>query len=650
MRRQTKEKVVILGGGVAGMSAAHELAERGFDVEVFERRNVPGGKARSLAVVEAPEQMPARVGRLPLAGEHGFRFFPGFYKHVVDTMGRIPFGPGTVADNLVDTTAIQIANYGRPSVFMPARFPHAPGDLRTAISCVLDVLGGRLEISVAETAFLASKVWQILTSCEERRMTEYEQISWYDFIEANDRSAAYQSVFGHGITRSLVAAKARRASTKTIGNIFLQMLLYIVQPGTAADRVLSGPTSEVWIEPWREHLASMGVVYQVDAEVQAINVNRGRVTGATIVQRGATFQAQGDYFLAALPVERLAALITPALAAADPALAALPELSKSVEWMNGIQFYLNEDVPLVHGHTIYLQSPWALTSVSQAQFWSDYEMSAHGDGKVRGILSVDISNWQTPGLNGKTAVQCTREEIKQEVWNQMILGVNVGGETVLRDEHLHSWFLDPDVMDSDPTVPGFETNLEPLLVNYIDTWRLRPEAVTRIPNFFLASDYVRTHTDLATMEAANEAARRATNGVIAASGADVALCSVWPLREPDVLTPLKAYDRQRFRRGLPWGGAFGELAQRALGVASAASTAANSSGQGEGLEVGQLSEVAGRLRRDAHALAAFASAHELWSSDAPAGAPAGAPDTAGRASSAVRDDEATVRRVRISSE
>ena len=30
-------KVIILGGGVAGMSAAHELAERGFEVEVYER-------------------------------------------------------------------------------------------------------------------------------------------------------------------------------------------------------------------------------------------------------------------------------------------------------------------------------------------------------------------------------------------------------------------------------------------------------------------------------------------------------------------------------------------------------------------------------------------------------------------------------------
>ena len=42
------KKVAILGGGVGGMSAAHELIERGFDVDVYEAKPQPGGKALSL--------------------------------------------------------------------------------------------------------------------------------------------------------------------------------------------------------------------------------------------------------------------------------------------------------------------------------------------------------------------------------------------------------------------------------------------------------------------------------------------------------------------------------------------------------------------------------------------------------------------------
>ena len=36
------KKVIIIGGGVAGMTAAHELGARGFDVVVYELRNIAG--------------------------------------------------------------------------------------------------------------------------------------------------------------------------------------------------------------------------------------------------------------------------------------------------------------------------------------------------------------------------------------------------------------------------------------------------------------------------------------------------------------------------------------------------------------------------------------------------------------------------------
>ena len=48
-------RVIVLGGGVAGMSAAHELIERGFEVVVLERGSLPGGKARSIPVVDDGE-------------------------------------------------------------------------------------------------------------------------------------------------------------------------------------------------------------------------------------------------------------------------------------------------------------------------------------------------------------------------------------------------------------------------------------------------------------------------------------------------------------------------------------------------------------------------------------------------------------------
>jgi 15-cis-phytoene desaturase len=98
-------------------------------------------------------------------------------------------------------------------------------------------------------------------------------------------------------------------------------------------------------------------------------------------------------------------LVDDSLKALAPSFATLDKLR--TEWMNRIQFYLAQDVPLEFGHTLYADSPWAITSISQRQFWNHSNLADFGDGRVRGILSVDISDWETPGIvYGKAAVLC----------------------------------------------------------------------------------------------------------------------------------------------------------------------------------------------------------------------------------------------------
>ena len=171
-----------------------------------------------------------------------------------------------MADNLVDTTRCQLNRYGRHPIDLIARSPRTITDVRVMLDDLGRFLGGDLDLTHDDLRFFGSKVWQIVTSCRERRNEEYEKIGWWEFIGAEQRSPAYQKLLGHGITRSLVAAKARTASTKTIGDIFVQLLFDIVTPGPSTDRVLNGPTNDVWIDPWRRYLESQGVVYHNDSK------------------------------------------------------------------------------------------------------------------------------------------------------------------------------------------------------------------------------------------------------------------------------------------------------------------------------------------------------------------------------------------------
>ena len=179
------------------------------------------------------------------------------------------------------------------------------------------------------------------------------------------------------------------------------------------------------------------------------------------------------------------------------------------------------------------------------------------------MISVDVSDWTSPGSTGRPAMECSREEFVREAWSQLKRSVN-GEKELLLDEDLHSWFLDPDIRD-DKTRSDFLRNVEPLLVNLENTWALRPEATTAIPNLFLASDYVRTYTDLATMEGANEAARRAVNGILDDVKFDGPRCEVWPLHQLELLAPWRLHDEMQFKAGLPWDDSLVHVAERAIG-------------------------------------------------------------------------------------
>jgi hypothetical protein len=114
---------------------------------------------------------------------------------------------------------------------------------------------------------------------------------------------------------------------------------------------------------------------------------------------------------------------------------------------------------------------------------------------------------------------------------------------MLDPARVRAWFLDPAI---EFAKPNENANLEPLLINTAGSWDDRPEATTRIPNLVLAADYVRTNTDLATMEGANEAARRAVNAILDATGSAAPRCQVFTLTEPSILRHARRLDQLRW--------------------------------------------------------------------------------------------------------
>lgn len=526
--------VAVLGGGVGGLSAAHELAKRGFKVRVYEAREVFGGKARSIPVPDS--------GTTPLPGEHGFRFFPGFYQHLDATMAEIPFEGQTVKDNLVQATEMLMARAdGANELIAPMKFPLDMGDLAKMVKFMFAV-ATTLGIPLHEFALFFERILAYLTACDERRLAEFEAQSWWEFTDAKNRSKAFQKFLATGMTRTLVAARAEEMSARTGCAILTQLLQDMAEVSGQPDRVLNGPTSEVWLDPWVDYLREKkNVVLYGRHQVAGIQCDGKRITGVTVVDKDGPKVIEADYYVAALPVERMQNLLTNDIRTADPQLARIDRLT--TRWMNGVQFYLDVPAKLPRGHAIFIDSPWALTALAQQQFWPQ-DLQVYGDGSVKDIVSVDVSDWDEPGLIYKKAANvCTEEEIFAEVWAQMAAHFD---HDEINEENVVHKFLDPGIEFPNPSKV---TNLEPLLINTAGSWKNRPDAVTRIPNLVLAADFVRTNTDLATMEGANEAARRAVNGILAKENAPYHPCRVFALKEPLALAPFRFTDALQWRLG-----------------------------------------------------------------------------------------------------
>jgi hypothetical protein len=626
-------RVLIVGGGVSGLSAAHELAERGFEVTLHEERNdtpcghrehlgdAYGGKARSYRVAAPPapvapalarggEPGPVRLTRIghvrdgrlaALPGEHGFRFFPAFYRHLPDTMSRIPLGGGSVADNLISPGRAQFASY-RVANRIPFLSEFPAGKDVPDLKKLLD--GSReLGLSPDDVLHYFGVLWRVLTSCKERRLAELETTTWFKFSGAAGRSSSYRDYFGVGSTRNLVASRAEDANARVIAEVSIQTWMPILFPrpwnfNDHGDRVLKGPTQDIWIRPWLKYLKSnrankSPVRFVPDSRLARIEVanglvkklvfHRGTPTPAELAalkaapsaaavkalnavlarRRRDVTNAEFDYVLLALPVERVADLIfgppvNKPLINADLDLQHLDLLARDTRWMSGIQFFLPSIPPeyrSLTGHVNLVDSPWALTAIVQSQSW---EAPYRTELQSKAVLSVCVSDWDTAGFNKKKARSCTPNEIAIEVWNQLVRAlprlddvgsVRTGTVGFALDDDL--WeravrrpeaVLDPDLYH----------NAEPLLVNTPGSWSYKPRAGTRIQNLLLAGDYVRTNTGLACMEAANESARAAVNEILLRSGSEKPRCEVWELPEPAFAKAAQARDLARFERGKDW--------------------------------------------------------------------------------------------------
>jgi 15-cis-phytoene desaturase len=511
-------RVRIFGGGVSGLTVAHELACReGFEVIVHEPRADLGGKARSQFSSGLP-------------GEHGFRFFPGWYLHVTDIMRRIPL-PGTATDRQRSlhgypepvSVVSKLREVRQTLTFRAGKAPQAFLQIPESIADLPEFLQGFSWVTEGLSAAeqlrtlqrIGLKFLLFFSTPPWLRAGRFDGQTLAQFLDAETLPAAVLSSL-KTVPKALVAMDAFEGSAFTFLNTSLLNLAPAWDHSLPKDRVLRGPTSRTWIEPWVASLKALGVqfVHGDAGRAERVHVENARVTGVT---SGSGELLTADAHVFAIPVGPLQELVrSSGLASAGPDFDAIAQLNLRTQTseMVGLQLYTNVPFQTQPGHLFFPDSQYGLTAISQLEIWDEEHIAPLRARGVQGVLSIDITQWRsdpfgrTPPAFALPLEASTSQELAELVMRQLGVYQLASGAPLLDPEHVVNHHVDDDID------LATELNRSELLVHPPGTWARRPLAQSSLGGLFFGSDFAKNPADLATMEGACSAGKLAARAVL----------------------------------------------------------------------------------------------------------------------------------------
>jgi len=428
-----------------------EVVVRGSANPRFDQSN-PIGRGRSNRVeFETVEQV--------IPGEHGFRFFPIFYRHLFDTMRRTPMldasgdsAGSTAFDQLVPTPhALLAQDDGQGPKVIDLRQFNSIRPLDDTLKILYDQIG----FTPRDLLGLQYFTLRYLLSGPGRRLQEAEPINLITYIGGDQPEKRFSKAaldFINRAPRALAAMSAVESDARTQLDITVQLLAAHSKEGITADMTLNGPTSTAWLAHWKSYLKIQGVKFFV-GEVESLQVLNGRlipeVSGPDGLHEPRPEDAYHPYqhplgdssdlgqhrFVLALPYQLASDLIWAAYhkvvvganppvfsgpfrqlldfdvlsgrrglddpAAPDPVrdpATGKPPLTYPLRTISGLQYFFPQEYRFGQGNVYFVDAPWALTSISQLAYWRERVRPV---GEFLGQISVDVGDWYAPYPAGR---------------------------------------------------------------------------------------------------------------------------------------------------------------------------------------------------------------------------------------------------------
>jgi NAD(P)-binding Rossmann-like domain len=523
-----RNRVAVFGGGPGGLSAALELAERGFEVDLYEKHEYLGGKARSETL-----EGTGTDGRKDLPLESGPHVYWGTYQHWNDTLSRVPSGTGegSILDNLVDANESLRATFGGGRRQLLNRH---------RIEFVRQVFSWKL---ILELPRLISKIIALATSGLLRQYDQLEHVTLTHYTGSVSRKGFELLAVLVGqvkVAPDLVSARETARNIQIFSGYCGTKGLGRHAEYVAA--ITQGPANEAVFAPFGRHLEKLGVRIHTGNELLTLTSSNGLVSAALVREPSdETRTVEADWYVLAVPQDIAPKVLAEELVNNDAQLARLDQLGE--QWLGAVNMFL-KGPRMPNGGTL---GPWQIVAIDYGAAVADFSQQ-YGDGTPMQWMSIDLQTWDYPGLlYGKTAKECTKEEFLDEILAHLAKFLPSSWGKLDRANVIR-WGTSP-LLRFEPGRPII--NDEPLFGAEVGTWAGQPRAVTAIDNLFIGATYARTSGGIDAMDCACEAARRSVTAILQRTGTVCELPFVDSYDAKGFLKKLWDYDDRRYLKGLP---------------------------------------------------------------------------------------------------
>jgi hypothetical protein len=485
--------VIILGGGIGGLTAAHVLINRGYNVTLFERNDVCGGLARSRESIN--KECPC---------EYSWRVFGSYYINLLNILQQIPYENKTVFENLVPIKKGKPT--GCPNI-TPLGLDFEKIPIKDKITLLQILLKGSL-------------------SCDARNIEELSHLNWSEYLKSKNISdITYKyAVRPLGPVLGFENNKASVYDVVNAAEILFESSYLRMDSKYSEAYITNGPTNTKWFDPWVTCLKKNGVKLYTSATVNSINMKNGLIHSVIVSRNNRQIRYTADYFICALSLESILDLAKNTDLWKYEQIRNLEPLYKYGRQLQlSMQFYFSKRAYFHRQYSVsYLPDcPWGIIIEPEGTVWADsFDIKKYCGSDIKDIWSVGVCEPDVNGLLVKKPFRyCTPSEIATEVWYQIQHQPNFKEHVCVEDGSKFSDLkpIDYKIWHSFEYKNGVMDTWEPKFANNTNTKKFRPKIKTQIPNFFFSTAYCDTAVGIHCMEGAAEAGIEAANEIIISS-------------------------------------------------------------------------------------------------------------------------------------